>query len=226
MKLAENLFFYPEKGMLDCNTYLIRDEVSVIIDPGLEMHLPGLIQDLGRDGIDPKNIHLVTNTHLHLDHFWANQAFKDASGARIAIHPLQKKYFHFNVVEMTELFISLFNLGTRPKEFKEDSLLEDKLNTGNMELELLSAPGHSPDSICFYGRKEKILICGDVVFAQSTGRVDAPGGNAAELKRSMEKLSQLDIEYLLPGHLNIIKGKEAIKRNFDFIREYVFPWRH
>lgn len=224
MKLTENLFFYPEKEMPSCNTYVIKDEVSVIIDTGLEMHLQRLIQDMRRDGIKPKDIDLITNTHLHLDHCWANQAFKDISGARIAIHPIQKEHLQLNIEVVTKFFAPFLSFETKTIEFKEDSLLDNKLNTGNIEFELLQAPGHSPDCICFYSRKEGILICGDVVFDRSTGRVDIPGGNAEEIKRSIERLSQLEIEYLLPGHLGIVKGKEAIKRNFDFVREYVFPW--
>lgn len=224
MKLTENLFFYPERAMPSCNTYVIKDEVSVIIDTGLEMHLQGLIQDMHQDGIRPEDIDLITNTHLHLDHCWANQAFKDISGAKIAIHTTQKEHFKLNVEVVTSFFAPFLNLEPETIEFKEDSLLNSKLNTGNMEFELLHSPGHSPDCICFFSKKEGILICGDVVFGQSTGRVDIPGGNASELKRSIEKLTQLEIEYLLPGHLNILQGKEAIKRNFDFIREYVFPW--
>ena len=51
-----------------------------------------------------------------------------------------------------------------------------------------------------------------------------PGGSADELKNSIEKLSQLDIEFLLPGHMDIVKGIEKVKQNFNFIREYVFKW--
>jgi len=224
MKLTENLFFYPERAMPSCNTYIIKDEVSVIIDTGLEIHLQGLIQDMRRDGIEPEDIDLITNTHLHLDHCWANQAFKDISGAKIAIHPLQKEYFKFNLEVVTKLFASFLKLDSETIEFEEDSLLDSKLNTGNMEFEILHTPGHSPDCICFFNKEEEILICGDLVFNQSTGRVDLPGGNAEEIKHSIEMLSQLEIEYLLPGHLNSLKGKEVIKKNFDFVREYVFPW--
>ena len=107
-------------------------------------------------------------------------------------------------------------------EFTQDDLLEDdKLNTGEMEFELIPSPGHSPDSICFYCRSEKILICGDVIFNQNTGRVDLPGGSASELKQSIERLSQLEIEYLLPGHMDIVVGREKVKRNFEFIKQYV-----
>jgi glyoxylase-like metal-dependent hydrolase (beta-lactamase superfamily II) len=224
MKLTENLFLYPEREMPSCNTYVIKDDISVIIDTGLEMHLQGLIQDMAQDGIKPEDIDLITNTHLHLDHCWANQAFKDISGAEIAIHTSQKEHFKLNLEVVTKFFAPFLKLEPKTIEFKEDSLLDNKLNTGNMEFELLHTPGHSPDCICFFNKKEGILICGDVVFNQSTGRVDIPGGNAEEIKRSIEMLSQLEIEYLLPGHLNIVKGKEAIKKNFDFVREYVFPW--
>ena len=219
MKLTDNLYFYPEKGMMDCNTYVIKDDTSVIIDPGLTQYLPALIQDLYKDGIDPKDIDIITNTHLHGDHCWANEAFKESFGAKIVSHPLHRKFYELNVIEAAKFF------GIPPVEFKEDSYLDNsKLITGNMEFEFIFSPGHSPDSICFYCRKEKILICGDVIFEQNTGRVDLPGGNADELKRSIEELSQLEIEYLLPGHMGIVTGAENVKNNFEFVKKYVFSW--
>jgi len=217
MKLTKNLYFYPEKGMLDCNTYVIRDDISIIIDPGLTQFLPELIQDLHRDGIDPKDIGIITNTHLHGDHYWANEAFKKISGAKIVSHPIQKKFWDTTVIQTSRFF------GLPAAEFTEDRLLDnDKLNAGELEFELIHSPGHSSDSICFYCKSEKILICGDVIFNQNTGRVDLPGGNADELKQSIEKLSQLEIEYLLPGHMDIIIGQEKAKNNFEFVKKYIF----
>ncbi len=219
MKLTDNLYFYPEKGMLDCNTYVIRDDTSIIIDPGSSQSLPALVEDLLKDGINPEDIDIITNTHLHGDHCWANEAFKKLSGAQIAIHHIQKEFYDITVIEAAKFF------GFQAMEFKEDSHLDDnKLNTGNLEFELINSPGHTPDSICFYCKKEGILICGDVIFNQNTGRVDLPGGNADELKQSIEKLSQLEIEYLLPGHMNIVTGAEKVRRNFEFIKESVFQW--
>ena len=216
MRLIKNLYFYPEKGMMDCNTYVIKDDLSVIIDPGLTQFLPELFQDLQRDGIDPKDIDIITNTHLHGDHCWANEAFKKVSGAKILLHPVQKNFWDKTVTQTSRFF------GLPAVEFTEDRYLDnDKLNAGEMEFELIPSPGHSPDSICFYCKSEKILICGDVIFNQNTGRVDLPGGSASELKRSIEKLSQLEIEYLLPGHMDIVIGREKVKNNFEFIQKYV-----
>ncbi|MBM3132354.1 MAG: MBL fold metallo-hydrolase, partial [Chloroflexi bacterium] len=104
------------------------------------------------------------------------------------------------------------------------AILDGNLNTGKLEFEILHAPGHSPDSICFYCKPEGVMICGDVVFEGNTGRVDFPGGSGKQLKESIEGLARLDIEYLLPGHMGIVKGREKVKRNFEFVRKNVFPW--
>ena len=219
MKLTNNLYFYPEKGMLDCNTYVIRDELSIIIDPGSPEFLPALIQDLHRDGIEPEDIDIITNTHLHVDHCWADEAFKEFSGAEIIFHPLQKKFYHITFIEISKFF------GLQPISFKEDGYLDgSKLDAGDMEFKLIHSPGHSPDSICFYCRKDKILICGDVIFNGNTGRADLPGGNGAELRKSIEELSKLEIGYLLPGHMDIVTGAEKVKDNFDFVKKHILGW--
>jgi glyoxylase-like metal-dependent hydrolase (beta-lactamase superfamily II) len=219
MRLIKNLYFFPEKGMMDSNTYVIKDETSIIIDPGLTQFLPELLQDLLRDGIDPKEIDIIANTHLHGDHCWANEAFKKVSGAKIMLHPLQKDSWDETVNQTSRFF------GVPAVEFTPDGFLDtDKLNTGEVEFELIPSPGHSPDSVCFYCQSEKVLICGDVIFNQNTGRVDLPGGGADQLKQSIERLSQLEIEYLLPGHMDIIIGREKVKANFEFIKRYVLGY--
>jgi glyoxylase-like metal-dependent hydrolase (beta-lactamase superfamily II) len=219
MKLKDSLYFYPENGMLDSNTYVIRDKLSIIIDVGSPQFLPALASDLQKDGIQPKDMDIITNTHLHGDHCWANEAFKEISGAKILCHPRQKKFWNTSVIETANFF------GLPAMEFTEDGYLDDtRLDAGDTQLELIPCPGHSPDSICFYCRKDKVLICGDVIFNRNTGRVDLPGGSADELKQSIERLSQLPVEYLLPGHMDIITGAENVKRNFEFVRENVFRW--
>ena len=219
MKLTNNLYFYPERGTFDCNTYVITGNPGIIIDPGATMSLPVLIDSLHEDGIDPKNIGVITNTHLHGDHCGANEAFKKLSGARIIISPVQKEFYNLIVLDVARFF------GLPPVEFKEDACLDDtRLSAGGIELELIHSPGHSPDCVCFYYRKDKVLICGDVIFDQNTGRVDLPGGNADELKKSIERLSHLEIEYLLPGHMDIVVGAERVVHNFDFVKRNILRW--
>jgi glyoxylase-like metal-dependent hydrolase (beta-lactamase superfamily II) len=219
MKLANNLYFYPEQGMLDCNTYVVKGSPGIIIDPGNTDFLRSRVDGLKGDGIDPAEIGIIVNTHLHVDHCGANEAFKALSGAKIVLHPVQKQNYRLVVVDGARLF------GMEPVEFTEDFILDDDhLTNGEVQLELIPSPGHSPDCICFYDRQNKVLICGDVLFEMNTGRVDLPGGDGEALKKSIESLFILDITYLLPGHMGVITGADRVAENFDFIRHNVFPW--
>lgn len=220
MKLTDSLYYYPENGMLDCNTYLIRGQkTSILIDPGFNQFLAYRLEALGKDGIRPEDINIISNTHLHIDHCWGNDALKEASGAEILPHPMQKKFYGAAVLETARFF------GLEPVEFKEDGFLDEAgLDLGGLRLEFIYSPGHSPDSIAFYCKEGRFLVCGDVIFAGNTGRVDLPGGSAPQLKESIERLSGLDIEYLLPGHMNIVSGADKVRNNFEYIRKNVFPW--
>jgi hydroxyacylglutathione hydrolase len=170
------------------------------------------------DGIEPKEIGFIINTHLHIDHSTANQAFKEISGAKIALLPVQQENYTAVVIDGARMF------GLEPPEFKADCILDKRLHAGDIELEMLSAPGHSPECVCFYYRRLRALVCGDVLFEMNTGRVDLPGGNADDLKKSIESLSLLEIEYLLPGHMGPVIGSSKVAANFNFIKKQVFPW--
>ena len=219
MKLTNNLYFYPEKGILDCNTYVVKGNPGIIVDPGSRTFLPSLVQDMKEDGIGPEDIGVVANTHLHGDHCGANEAFKELSGALITFHPAQKEFYEVTVIETAKVF------GLPVVRVKEDSCFNDGiLNVGDAEFELIGSPGHSPDSICFYCREDGILICGDVVFLGNIGRVDLPGGNAQQLMQTVEQLSQLDIKYVLPGHMGVVTGVTQVKSNFEFIKDSILRW--
>jgi hydroxyacylglutathione hydrolase len=219
MKLGNNLYFYPEQGMLDCNTYVVTGQPGIIIDPGSPDYLDTRMEGLKQDGIDPADIGIIVNTHLHIDHCGANEAFKKLSGAEIALHPVQKKNYQLVVIDGARIF------GLEPVVFTEDYVLEGTVLANDVaEFEMIASPGHSPDCICFYNRRDKVLICGDVLFEMNTGRVDLPGGNAEDLKKSIEALSQLDVEHLLPGHMDIVSGAGKVTANFDFIKQNVFQW--
>ena len=218
MKLHDTLYFYREGGMLDCNTYLIKGEKTMIVDVGLDKNLASLISALQKDGIDPETVDIITNTHLHVDHTWGNEEFKEKSEARIEIAPIQKKHYAVSVRQTSQFF------GLTPVEFKEDGLIDSLMKLGNVEVEVISTPGHSPGSVCFYCKPTKALICGDLIFDQSTGRSDLPGGDGEQLKQSIEKIAELEIDFLLPGHMGIITDKEKIKQNFEYVRTNVFPW--
>ena len=100
-------------------------------------------------------------------------------------------------------------------------LNEGSLNLGKKRFKILCTPGHSPGSICLYWEDGKVLISGDTLFYQGVGRTDLPGGNVHQLAESIAGLARLDVEYLVPGHGEIVKGKKSIEKNFSMIlREF------
>lgn len=206
---------YPEMGMLDCNSYVIKGQTNIVIDPGSPDMVNELVRKMERDGIDAKKTTVICNTHMHIDHTLANEGFRKATGASIIIHPLQKEFFNISFYETANLF------AMHPEAFEENGYFKtNDLKEFGFDWELIPSPGHSRDSICFYSAHEKCLISGDVVFAGNTGRYDLPGGNPVQLGDSIRNLANYDIEILLPGHMGVVKGAEKVKSNFNFVKEF------
>jgi glyoxylase-like metal-dependent hydrolase (beta-lactamase superfamily II) len=75
----------------------------------------------------------------------------------------------------------------------------DKLSVGDIEIELLHTPGHTPGSQCFL--IEDRLVAGDTLFLEGCGRTDFPGGDSDEIYRSLQQLAQLPGDpTVFPGH--------------------------
>ncbi len=101
-------------------------------------------------------------------------------------------------------------------------LTEGELVLEGVSLHILHTPGHTPGSINIYCPDSKALISGDLVFYGAVGRTDFPGGSPSMLKRSIEKVSALEVEYLLPGHStqfgSLVRGRDRVRRNFQVVQ--------
>ena len=213
MRVQDGVYWYRERGPFDANTYVIKDELTLLIDPGLRDYLKLRIEEMANDGVSKVDIIMVT--HLHPDHYDAIAALKEAYNARVALHSSQLEYLDVMIEEASRLFNMPHRL-----DFEVDMEIEDVLRLGERELRIIHTPGHSPASICFYSPTDKFLIAGDLVFEQGVGRTDLPFGNKEALRESIRRISLLETELLLPGHGRIIKGRADIKRNYEFIKEF------
>ena len=84
----------------------------------------------------------------------------------------------------------------------------DNIEIKNIEFKVFHTPGHKDDSVCFYSESEKILFAGDLLFPDGGfGRTDLEEGNRDLLIKSIEKISELDVERMYTGH------GEAVKEN-------------
>lgn len=218
MKLSDVLYYYPERGMLDCNTYVIKGRQMMMVDVGREASLPSLVKAMAKDGLDPQQVDFIANTHLHIDHTAGNQTFQGSYGGSVLLTATQKACYQLSVRQTSRFF------GLEPIEFEADGVLGAVIDLGSFSVEVIATPGHSPDSTCFYCPESKALISGDLLFDQNIGRSDLPGGDSAQLKQSIEQIAALEIELLLPGHMGIINEKKRVEENFEFIRNQVFRW--
>jgi len=214
MKLDSDLYAYPWKNMQEnnCNSYLIKGDPPLLIDPGHQHLVKNLLTRMEKDGTRFEDIRLVIATHVHPDHFEAIQTFS-RPGVLTALHKEEEKF----MLEVGKEFYRAFGMGM--PEIKIDFYLkEGELKIGKRAFQILHTPGHSPGSISLYWPEKRALFTGDVVFAMGVGRTDFPGGDGNLLKQSIERLSLLDAELLLSGHGEIIRGKKNIQRNFSYIR--------
>jgi len=210
MKICEEIqaFIWKSAAENNCNAYLIENDKRILIDPGhahLLRHVESALQETtsGMAGID-----IVLVTHGHPDHLEGATPLKKS-----ALFAMSEKEYHL-LKKLAGRYIQC----PEPDFF----LQEGTLLIGGETFEVLETPGHSPASLCFYWPKRRALFSGDVVFDRSIGRTDIPGGDSAQLKKSIERLAKLDIEYLLPGHGEPVIGKAAVEENFRVIENYWF----
>ena len=220
MKVTDGIYCYPWTNMMDnnCNSYILKGGTTILIDPGLKRYVPALLISAKQDGINPDDISMIINTHGHPDHLDGNAYFLDHD-IKVALSEEEGKFLE----SIGKDFFRMFGLD-HPAGKIDFSLKEGPLKIEDIELEVLLTPGHSPGSICLYWKDKKALISGDVVFAGSIGRTDFPGCSGEQMKQSIERLSELDVEYLLPGHNENMTGKNEIKRNFEFIKQAFFSY--
>ncbi len=179
---------------LMANAYLLLDDVPSLIDAGGDSSF--IVKALSKH-INPKEIEFVFLTHSHFDHAMACVDLKRWFGCKIVMH--EREF---------ELLKSGYTLFGYRFYVEPDVLVKggERFRLGEIELEVIHTPGHTPGSVCYYEPNRKWLFSGDTVFAHGAfGRVDLPGGNKFELISSLEKLAKLDVSVLYPGHEDVVE---------------------
>ena len=217
MKLIDDVYVYPwlSYETNNCNTLFIDGVTPTIIDPGHAMPFSRIPEEMARDGKNIDKVRLVIGTHGHPDHIEAMDYF-DAAILR-AIGKDEYDYLHNGG---RELF--LMSGCELPKKPFALLLKEGALNLGDKRFTVLNTPGHSPGSICLYWEEKKLLLSGDTLFYMGVGRTDLPGGDVDTLSQSVKMLAGLDIDCLVPGHGEVLRGKETVSKNFRIILEEFF----
>ena len=168
-------------GPIQTNCYLIGCPDTLdgaVIDPGWDA--PTILAEAEATGLTLK---YELNTHGHWDHISANADILGATGAQLGIHA--------NDLPLLRVRggADLWQIPTKPSPDPDILLTEGQsLQIGELELQVLFTPGHTPGHVSFYEADAGVVFDGDVLFRQGIGRTDLPGGDHRALMRSIGEI--------------------------------------
>lgn len=173
----------------DSNIYIIKD-LNLAIDAGNKQYFKQTKEELNKT-INPKQIKSVILTHIHYDHIGCYTLFPNAkfyASDKIIEDYNQNKLNYILSQEITNEFnkIQLHPISELelPKQYQ-----------------IIETPGHCKSCICIYDKENQILFSGDTLFDNNmVGRTDLPKSEPEKQENSLNKLKQLDIKILCPGH--------------------------
>ncbi len=207
-------FFHEVTSTFSYVVYSELSKMGVLIDPVLDYdHKSGRTstkfanQILDFCNSNSLKIDWILETHAHADHFSSAQFLKSHLGSDVCIGE--------NIRLVQDTFSKIFNISDiTDKNYYFDQLLKDgdKLLAGDLEIEVISTPGHTP-ACCSFRIGDNLFI-GDTLFMPDIGsaRCDFPGGNAQTLYDSVQKI------YSLGDHIRLFMCHDYPKdRDYQFM---------
>jgi hydroxyacylglutathione hydrolase len=182
-------------GSFGQNTWLLIDPDSrqaVVIDPG-EDHQRILAAIRHRE----LSVQGIWLTHGHIDHIWGVDAVRDATGAKVWLHPGDRQWYDGFAAQCRAFgFQHSAQLAPPDHELADG----DVMSLADWRFDVLHVPGHSPGHVAFAGHG--LVASGDVLFLDSIGRTDLAGGNHQQLLDSINNrlMTLPDETRVLTGH--------------------------
>ena len=191
-------------GPWQTNAYLVWDGRStdaLVLDPGMGA-AAGLMERATTNGL---RLHLIANSHGHIDHVFDNAPLMRASGAPLAIHPDDAHRLDGR---------NSYGFEVEPSVATQDLREGEQVRIGDLAFDVLHTPGHTEGSVCLYEERRGLLLSGDVLFAGSYGRTDLAGGDDAQMVASLARLARV-----VPASVRVLPGHGA-----ETTIERELPW--
>ncbi len=207
------------------NCYLIRvSDGYILIDSGFSLHRRGIERELNKAGCKPGNLKLIIVTHADFDHAGNCAYLREKYGARIAMHRAES-----DVAEKGDMlgsrprwprfiraytrFVHLYLPIGKSKCFKPDFYLEDgqDLTEHGLDGRVVYLPGHTAGSIGVVTGGNDVFS-GDLLLGNKKPKKNSLVDSMAEMDASIEKLRNLGVKTVYPGHGRPFKLEEFIDR--------------
>ena len=245
MKLNDNIYM-PASGAialshaLDCHVYLLDggDEMA-LLDAGGGGDPERIVDNIRRDGLDPRRITTLFLTHVHAHHACGAGALRELTGARIACSAIEAPL----LASGSDRDLGLDRArrsGLYPDDYEYTHSMPDMtfddgqvFRVGRYTVRAIVVPGHSVGSVCYLveGNGPRMLFAGDTVFHGGTiGLGNWEGSSLAAYRQSIGKLAGLDVDALFPGHFlwTLADGQQHLDAAIENVAgAYVPPaWQH
>ena len=181
--------------------FYINDKVKTIIDTPIDTSFAEMFTK--------RQVDLIINTHFHIDHCGCNFLFPQA---KVIAHPYDipamKDYKVFEDFYGTEKYNApdklLSWLPWRPSNITGTMKDGDIIDLGNIKLEVIHTPGHTPGHCCLYWQEKGVLFSGDFDLTSFGPWYGNDVSNVDELINSLERLIALEPKVILSGHKGVI----------------------
>lgn len=181
-------------GMVQTNFYYLHREGSeetIVFDPG--DYGNEIYKALTEKGLVVKAIFL---THAHFDHIYGVAALKEKTGAPVYANILEKDVC--TDPQLNHSAMHGMSCTVNPDHYLHDG---ETVSIAGIDVKMISTPGHTEGSCCYYMAEDHILMSGDTLFEESVGRTDLPTGSMADLVDSIKNKL-----FLLPDDTQVYTG--------------------
>ena len=215
---------YQLGHVLGCNVYLVYDDDRwVLIDIGYEDTVDEIIELIRQLDFPFSNCQMLIATHADVDHIQGLAKAKQILRTTVSAHPLTAdplktgdRIRTFAAIEAQGIDMTM-----PPVEVEELINDGDTIRVGELELEVWLTPGHTDSQLSF--RMGDLLFSGDNIYRDGcVGAIDAHhGSDLPSFVKSLERIQQSDVTWLLPSHGPIFRKDDAmLQRTIDRLKGY------
>lgn len=221
MKLHPSIHVFERGWLSSNNVLLLGRHDAALIDSGYVTHKQQTLE-LVRHALRGRHLDRLYNTHLHSDHCGGNAALQAHFGCDTFIPEAEAD----KVRRWDEDALSFKATGQQCERFTIDGVVTpgEVLQLGDLEWQVLGAPGHHAHSVIYYCPAEKVLVSADALWQNGFGVIFPEledDGGFEEAGATLDLIAGLDVQVVIPGHGAVFDDVEAAlsraRRRLDFL---------